>query len=309
MKLHYDEVLMLLLYISLMSGILILFSDSFVKLKTRIREKEGSPLQRAEDHVDRILTVIVSTEERRFSAELFLLISVLIFVFVTAMLIRYDFGLNSFAVGLVFALMPYGYIRTRLISTRLKSSHEGELLIAELLNQYKINHSNMIEAVDHSISCLDRAPFSKTMLYRTARRLKTYKNPEELKEILDDFVYGIDTDWSKMLANNIYAAMIGQADVTAGLEDLLSDCKDITQLLESDKRNNLESGLIVKILGPAMYFGLMWAAYRYMGYTIAEMVTYQLASKEGLGMLISIAVSAFFSVAFITLLENRKYEL
>lgn len=306
MKLNSGEILMLLFYISLVSGILILFSGSFQQL--RMNKKESALMKKAEDHVDRILTVITDNEDRRLSAEVFLFISVLIFVFVTVTLIRYDFGLNSLISGLIFALMPYGYIRMRLINIRLRSSHEGEILISELLNQYKINFRNMIEAVDQSISCLDRAPLSKTLLYRAARRLKTYKNPEELREILDDFVYGINTDWSKILANNIYAAIAGQADVTAGLEDLLSDCRDITQLLESDKRNNLESGVIVKFLGPAMYFGLMWTSYRYMGFSVSGIATYQLASKEGLGMLIIIIISAFVSVAFITILANRKYE-
>lgn len=309
MKFHYDELLMISLYIGLISGLLLVFSDSFREARTMIRRRKGSFFQKTEGHIDRILTVITSDEKKKPSAELFLLMSILIFLFVTGMLTHYDFGMNSIVFGLIFALMPYAAIRTRLISVRLRSSHEGEILIAEILNQYKINFRNMIEAVDQSISCLDRAPFSKTMLYRTARRLKTYQTPEELREVLDDFVYGIDTDWSKMLANNIYAAMESEADVTAGLEDLLADCKDITQLLESDKRNNLESGLIVKLLGPAMYFGLMWAAYEYMGYSASEIISYQLFSKEGLGMIIAIVLAGFISFASITILENRKYDL
>ena len=309
MKFHYDEILTLFFYIGLLAGLLLIFSGSFREFRTTIKGKEGSLFQKTEGHVDRILTVLTGDEKKKLSAEMFLIISLLIFLVVTATLIRHGFGFKAIVFGLIFAMMPYGTIRTRLISVRLKSSHEGELLIAEILNQYKINFRNMIEAVDQSISCLGRAPFSKTMLFRMARRLKTYRTLEELRTILDDFVYGIDTDWSKMLANNIYAAMISQVDVTAGLEDLLAECKDITQLLESDKRNNLEAGLIVKLLGPVMYFGLMWAAYEYMGYSVSEIISYQLFSKEGLGMLIAIALAGFISFVFITILENRKYDL
>ena len=112
-----------------------------------------------------------------------------------------------------------------------------------------------------------------------------------------------------MLANNINTALIDKSSVEEGLEDLLSQCKDITKILEEGKRNNLESSAIIVFLVPTIYIGLTWSAHQHMGFTIKDIVKYQLMTQTGITMLLAIVIGTFICVAYKTVVENRKFEL
>ncbi len=105
--------------------------------------------------------------------------------------------------GFCILVGPYALLRLKLYTIRIESSYEGEFLLTELINQYKINNFNMVEAIDASIAHLANAPQSRRLIFHMSLRLKSYSDRQDLERILYDFTYGINTQWSRLLMNNI----------------------------------------------------------------------------------------------------------
>jgi diguanylate cyclase (GGDEF)-like protein len=130
--------------------------------------------------------------------------------------------------------LPYFYLRIKLRAIRIEGSYEAEGLITELINQYKINYYNMVEAIDRTIPYLNNYPHSKKALFRLALTVKDYSTDEELENSIQEFVYSINTEWSTMLSMNINLAIKNGSNVTESIEDILKDLKTLKSVIVDD---------------------------------------------------------------------------
>lgn len=307
-----DGFVSFLLYAALFSGVYLLFFDwinyyprlAIKELRRKSARKESALLL----HLEKIFSVISQKGNVRRDINLFIFISLTVFLFFFSLLMKQGFSISKVGISAMIGLMPYCYIRTKLLTHRISSSFEGQILISEIVNQYKINHFNIIEALDKSVGHLQKAPLSAKALLRMSLRLKTYQTEKELRKIIDDFIYALDTEWAKMLANNIYIAMVEKVTVTSGLEDLLRECKTINKTLEEGRRMNNESFLMAKYLGPVMYIGLMWIAKDAMEFDLGTIIKYQLFTSAGLMLFIALTAITFINFIIINVLSRQKFD-
>lgn len=307
-----DIFLSMLLYTALFAGVYLIFFDwinyyprlAIKELRRKHVHKESALLL----HLEKIFSVISRKGNAKRDMNLFILSSLALFLVFFLLLMKQGFSINKIGISAVIGLMPYCYIRTKLLTLRISGSFEGQILISEIVNQYKMNHFNIIEALDKSVSHLEKAPLSAKALLRMSLRLKTYQTEKELRTIIDDFVYALDTEWAKMLANNIYIAMVDKVTVTSGLEDLLRECKTINKALEEGKRMNNESFLMAKYLGPVMYVGLMWLAKDALEYDLGMIIKYQLFTSAGLMLFIVLTAITFINFIVISVLSRQKFD-
>lgn len=307
-----DVFLSFLLYTALFAGIYLLFFDwinyyprlAVKELRRKHAQRESALLL----HLEKIFNVISRKDNVKRDINLFIFISLAVFLVFFLLLMKQGFSISKIVISAVIGLMPYCYIRTKLLTLRISGSFEGQILISEIVNQYKMNHFNIIEALDKSIGHLEKAPLSAKALLRMSLRLKTYQTEKELRKIIDDFVYALDTDWVKMLANNIYIAMVDKVTVTSGLEDLLRECKTINIALEEGKRMNSESFLMAKYLGPVMYIGLMWLAKDALDFDLGKIIKYQLFTSSGLTLFIALTAVTFINFIVINVLSRQKFD-
>jgi hypothetical protein len=215
----------------------------------------------------------------------------------------------SVGVALFFAAASYLLLRSKLASSRITGSYEGQTILVEVLDEYKMHHFNMRYAIENSIRRLDAAPMGRDRLFKLSVSLRTAKSNDEIKEALDAFAFSVGTEWSKMLASNIYYAVADGTIVTAGLEDLLLECEYTKETLEKQKRLNNEAGSMVKFLAPVTYLALIGSMPYYFEISIFEVLSLQFLTPAGLLLMIGTVALCVAGIVVINLTNRPKFDV
>ncbi len=196
------------------------------------------------------------------------------------------FGKISFSLTAISSLLsmclPYCMLRLKLQKLRVDSSREGEILITELLNNYKISYFNMQKAIEETAKTIEDAPNSKRILFNLSKGLNTADTKERIKFILKEFRLSINTNWGNILANNMYFALASGIEVTEAISDLADVIKKARKIDEYSRRENNEAALILKYLAPVSYFLTVIGAIEYFGLSPEKFLYYQFKTEVGL---------------------------
>lgn len=320
-NINYNQILISLasavIYFLGFLGLWLLFSNSILSLfkstysNTRFRvslqsskHKRSSRLYK---HIHRLL-VIGYDKKKSSHVYTFYAITIIIFVISLILLSRQTSVVFTAIFSVAFALSPYFILRLKLRNIRVDGSYEAEIVITELINQYKINYFNMIEAIDRSIPFLNEAPLCQRLLFNLSMQLKVYRTEDELQEILNDFIYAIDTEWIKQLSNNIYLAVEDGINVSNGLEDILNELRQAKKNIEQTKRFNSEGFAIIKFLSPAFYIILVFCAVKYFGFTVTKFIDYQLNTTLGFRFFIIIITLTIINIAIMKVFKKQKFD-
>jgi len=183
---------------------------------------------------------------------------------------------------LIFLLLPYFLLRVRLENLRIRSSREGEILITELLNNYRINYFNMREAIEKSANLIEEAPQSKRLLLNLTKKLNRASSGKEIKYVTDDFRLSLNTSWGNILSDSIYLSLVNGTRVDEAISDLSKTIKKARKIDEFSKRENNETKLILRYLVPIAYLFTIVSALTFFDMTIKEFIFYQFQTEVGL---------------------------
>lgn len=189
---------------------------------------------------------------------------------------------TSLLFGSFLGSLPYLFIIARLNQQRTARSREGDTLIHELLNNYKIYDYNMREAVEMTVKTIEEAPHAKGILLDLSRGLGNAITAKEVNVVLDAFRYALDTTWGNALASCISFAHINGVRVDYALEDLANSITKSRQVIEHGKRENNEARLILTYLAPVSFLLSIVGACKYFGFTVGKFITYQFTTPTGL---------------------------
>lgn len=232
-------------------------------------------------HIEMILSVTFNIKST-YSTTTFFIISATIF-FLTYLLLEKSGGqfiLNIF-ISSSAGLIPYILLHIKLRHIRVNSSYEAEGLLTELINQYKINYFNMIEAIDRTIPNLKKQPHSRKALTRLSLSIKQYQTKEELDEIIQEFNFSMNTSWAMLLSNNIFLSQEYGDNIQESLEDILSDLIDLKGIHEKNKQYNHETFTMIKYLAPGTYLFSIYTMFAFFGFTIDKFIKYQFQNPIG----------------------------
>lgn len=190
--------------------------------------------------------------------------------------------LPALTVALFSSLMPYVYLRIKLHFIRVNSSKEGDIIIGEILNNYKISYCNMKEALEITAKDVENAPYSRRLILDLVKGLNKVGSKEDVRELLNVFRYSLGTSWGNVLASNIYFAEVLGIKVTDSLTDLLEVVSSSREVLEHTKRENNESNLIFKYMAPVCFILTVLAACKFFGFTLDKYIKYQFGTATGL---------------------------
>lgn len=302
-----------------MSGIFLIFRTKiFMLMKSLLilprlpqnggkMRKHAAALMKLDNHLHQIFSVVSNGKnvERKINA--FLILSVAIFILAAC------FGKKLAEFGIVIAafmaFMPYGYIRLRLSMKQVKGSFEGQMLLDEIVNQYKICGFDIYMTIDKCVANLPEKSLSKKALFQFAIKMRTYVGDEELKQALKDFAANFNTIWARMLADNFYNAIRENVNVLRGFEDLLEKCKDIDQFMELSKKEGREADTLIKVLCPVTFIGLIFISKSMMGFSWNKIFSYQFTEITGIFIFSLIILTACVNIIVLPLLYKRKYDL
>ena len=306
-----------LAYVLVLLALWIMFSESIISVLNRnINTKRFREYLRNEQkknehmfiaHIRSALLVVFQTNKTSDMYFFFGISGLLMFIGLL-FFSKHGSMANAVIFSLLMGFIPYGYLHLKLSVIRIESSYEGEGVITELSNQYKINYFNMIEAIDKTIPMLKKCPYVQKQLSILALAIKEYRTEEELQYALNQFTYGINTSWSILLTNNIYFSINDKMNVSVALEDMISELRHSKKVLEASKRLNNEGFSIIKYLVPSFYVGSIFVAMKYFGFTISKFFDYQLNNPLGFKLFLATVISFVFNYAVMVLSKRQKFD-
>ena len=309
----------ILLYIILIAGLIITFSNSFMYISYRAKTqghvntlkpkvKKQKSTDAFEKHIYMLLQITFGAKHPD---------SVYMFAMISGLTAMVGWFLTIFIlptrtavfIAFICLFIPYIYLRTRLQNHQVKLSHEGEVLVTELLNNYKISHYNIKEAIELTAISLHEAPLSKRTLYDLARNLNTAASKEEIKDAVDVFKYSIGTSWANILSSNIYFAQVDGTEITNSLQDLADAIIKARKAVEANKRENSEGNIMIKYLVPVIYAGTILGAVYFYDFTIEKFISYQILTPTGASWFVGIIGSYIAGIALSSFLTRSKMDI
>lgn len=255
-------------------------------------------------HIRMLLAVTFNTKST-YAVLTFFVVSGLLFSLSLLFLMKTGNNLYfNLLVAAIAGLIPYLILQIKLHNIRISSSYEAESLISELMNQYKVNYLNMIEAIDQTIPRLKRAPYSKMALFRFSLGVKQYGNKEELEELIQEFHFSINTSWSLLLATNLFLSIELGDDVRPAVDDILEDLIDLQQIQAKNQQYNHESFFMIKYLSPGTYLLSVYAMFSIFGFTWDKFIEYQF--KNPLGFRLFMFTVLFLAVNYLIYFFIKK---
>lgn len=240
----------------------------------------------------------------------FIMISLSCFIVVLSVL-ALKTGLNIITIFIsIFAgMLPYIFLHIKLHSIRTEGSYEAEGLVTELINQYKINYLNMVEAIDRAIPFLKQYPHSKKALFRLSLRVKEYSSVDDIEQAVYEFVYAINTEWAIMLGMNITIAIVDGADVTESLDDILNDIKQLKAVFEKDKRENNEAFVMIRYFTIGLYIFTVIMAASAFKISLNKIFYYQINTGVGFRFACVMACCALVNFGLLYIFKKPKYDI
>ena len=301
---------MTLFYVTGITGLALLFWDSWAMVVRQIRLRQRYRLVRrnraktslARDHMNMVLQ---ASMKHPCSAEAFFLWTGILFLSVLTVSLRTFGWLTAASVAAMASAMPYCMLRLRLELQRKKGSMEGEKVTLELLRQYRISGDNICEALERVVPQLGDCRVCQKQLFRLLMVLRNTGSPAEMRMASEVFAYSIGTNWSYMLANSIRLAAEKGVSISLGLEDILVQMRQAKAAMEERKRMNSESARITVFLVPLLYAATVGLSLYYLEMSPRQFLENQIGTPEGLILLLC---NVFLFVANLAILEVVNHQ-
>lgn len=313
-------------YLLFYLGVLLTFSDSFAsaaeKIKARNKVKRGisgkerkGPGIKILDKVNKTVSdMIILSKGKSFKNEDVTNFYVASFSIFLAAVVTGAITINiklAIALGIAAGFIPFLRLRSGLEKNRNEASREGEILITELLNNYKIHDENMKEAILITANTLpvNEAKHSREMLGQLAYMLISAEDHEKEREAIQRFSFGINTTWAVTLAVNMEFAVIDNRRVTGALEDLIQAIIKARKILEETKRQGNEGMKMLKIMVPLIYFLTITAAIFFFDMTPAQFYHNQFQTDAGALLFLLIVISYLITLIVSGYMGRGKMDL
>ncbi|QAT43181.1 hypothetical protein [Aminipila luticellarii] len=293
------------------AGILVAYKTDFLnfmeKLKMRHRLRERKRQLKEPSALEKHIDCMVKTTLNIKGIYLMVFMAVL-YVTVTCVASRNLPIFSAMALAAAVALAPYLILRIRFEGIRRKSSFEGEMLIGNFLNQYRIANFNVYEALEKLLQESKNTRSSNSFVLKMLLELRNAGNQKEIKQASDKFAKVINTNWSRMFAYNIRLAAEKGIDVSVAIEDILVQLRDARVLLEERKRLNSEAIRIVVYMIPLLYVFTVVISLKYIGISMKNYLQNQLFTKEGFLFFTLSSMMFLMNIAIIEIISRQKFD-
>ncbi|MDR0885377.1 MAG: hypothetical protein LBN22_03255 [Clostridiales Family XIII bacterium] len=267
--------------------------------------EENSLLNKLRAHLGNMLFLVT---HERLSITGFLAAMITIFFVIFLASVSHLEPLFSVLLATCFCTLPYLFMRMQLERIRRKASYEGENLMNVLLSNYFISGGNMPRAIEAIIASDVKIDVSRKVLRKMLLDLRTTGSPTYMRRICESIHTALGTNWSKMLAYNLWLSVSSGTDVTLALEDIMKQLREARILCEERKRLNSESVRMVMILMPLLYFGSVMIAVTHLGISLSGYIRNQFFSAEGFFMFFMSLFLYLMNIAILEVATGRKLD-
>jgi hypothetical protein len=273
--------------------------------RLKARRKAMKPKTPLENHLEIILSISM---KKPLSSKSFIRYNAAIFFSIMITGVQSISFLSSLVMAVLISILPYLLLRVRVETIRRKSSFEGEKLISEFLCQYRICGLNIYKTIEQVIQDSQGIKITGKLLFKLLLELRSTGSPEVIREATQRFSYGINTSWSRMLANCIRISAESGINVTLALEDIQIQLREARMLVEERKRLNSESARMVVFLAPAMYFGTVFMSVKYLDIPMRRFLRNQFYTEQGFLLVLLIIFLFLINLALIEIINNQRFD-
>lgn len=311
MKLAMNILIELVIYLVFLAGISFAYRKDLAqytaKLKTRHRlrerRKQLQEQSRIEKHFDCITKATLNVKGTY-------LMTCMIGIYLLVMFVasRNLTVVNAMILSASMALAPYLILRIKFEGIRRKSSFEGEILVSNFLNQYRIANFNVYEALERLLQESKNTKSSNPFVLKMLLQLRNAGNPKEIRDAVNKFANIINTNWSRMFAYNIQIASEKGINVSLAIEDIMAQLRDARTIFEERKRLNSEAVRIVVYMIPFLYVFTIVISIKYIGMSVTNYFRNQLFTKEGFLFFTVSSVMFLMNIAIIEIVSRQKFD-
>lgn len=301
------------LYGLLISGLGLLYSNTLAKyyqkfkmisrLKARKKALRGET--RLEHHIRRHLAVSMKNP---MEPNHFLMVNVAIFISIVLIGIQNVTFMPAVVMAILISSMPYLLLRVRLETVRRKGSYEGEKLISEFLSQYRICNYNIYRTIEKVILLSEGTKISGNLLFKLLLSIRNTGDRAVISEATQQFAYVVNTNWSRMLANNIRISAEKGTNVTLALEDILIQLREARAMAEERKRLNSEAVRMVVFLIPLLYLSTVVMSVHYLGISTSQFIENQMYTSQGFLLMLLITFLFLVNLILIEIVSNQRFD-
>ncbi len=303
----------MLTYMCFLVGIWLMFYEPIVFLyrkiliKNRLRQK-GTSGKLYGKFSKEVEVMLITLGIRRISSDLFVTLQLFIAIVLFVSFTYISGALMAAVLAVASFVLPYFALVMRIENMKKKGSHEGEKLISEFLAQYRIANFNIYRTMELVISNRKDIKISGNLLYQVLLEMRSSGNVEKIKEATKIFANGINTNWSRMFANNLAIAGESGINIQAALEDLLIQLREARQLFEERKRLNSEARRMLLGLIPLLYFGIFFASIKYLDVPLNKILKNQFTTPEGIGTFMICVLLYLFNIVLIEAVRGKSFD-
>lgn len=301
------------LYLSLIAGFCILFAERLVSLYNRMRMFRRLEARKREyiieSNIEKWLRqALITCLGKAIPLNIFITFETGLFVLVFIVSIKTLTPASALIVSGISASLPCLLIWVRLEGIRRKGSHEGEQLITEFLRQYRISNYNIYETLERVVIFREEIKYTRKLLYKLLFELRDTGNPKKIKKATDKFAYSINSNWSKMLAHNIFIAASKGTNISLAAEDILIQLREARAMAEERKRLNNESMRMTYYMVPFIYLSTVFMAVKYLDLSLSRFLFNQFNTPGGLILFLIIVFLFVGNIGLISMVSNQRFD-
>ncbi|MEI8215750.1 MAG: hypothetical protein WCF96_01510 [Eubacteriales bacterium] len=255
-----------------------------------------------------LANVLGSTTGKKISIKKFKSISLLIFSCVFLLgLINFSI-IQALSYSLISISFPYLILRIKLENDRRKSSFEGETLIINILTQYRIHSLNIFETLESVIKDSNELKATKKILFKLLISIRNTGNEAKTISATKMFAFSINTNWSRMLGNNIQLAAIKGMDISNALEDILIQLRAAAVQAEERKRLNAEAVRMTIFMVPFMYLATIFMSVKYLDLSFGDFIKNQFHTSQGFMLFLLTIFLFLINLMLIEIINNQSFD-
>ena len=171
-----------------------------------------------------------------------------------------------------------------------------------------MSNYNIYETLERIVSGTSELKESKKLLYQLLVSIRTTGDVKAIRKAVNLFGFAIQTNWSRMLAHNIYIAAAKGTNVTLALEDILLQLREARVQVEERKRMNSEAVRMTYFMVPLLYLMTTVLTVKYLGVSTTDFLTNQFGTKEGLVLFFLVLFLFSVNVGLLTVVMDRKFD-
>ena len=276
--------------------------DGWIQTKQEVFQKQFP------EHLRRLLQVTLSMGTRK-SVRGFLILSGTLGGSILLVMACWTSAGTAVTAAAMGTCLPYLLLQCLVQEKQAAGSHEGEILVTELLNNYKIHYCNMPQAIEVTAATMDGAPYCRQLLLNLSRGLNRMSDMDDLKLLVEEFRFALGTCWAGILATNLYLACGTGLRVTESLSDLAKSMERARQIEEFSRRENNEGRLILRYLVPGGGIMMTAGGIHFFGLTARQWVQYQFQTSTGLTWFLLFILTWIGAAGMQRLFSQRKLDL